>query len=249
MIHARAAVASLLYILIVLSAPILAQQTTQPATTTSSSLPPNAIPPMRTPEMIAKWVGQLEAYYADLYGKPLADKNRLAKLVGVLSLARLDGPALTQVLMDAMTAKDADVLVAQLAWEALHARHASLTPVQRTTWIDTGLSLSHRGAFPAGTVAPLIAVLGERPPTVQAKQVNDLLVKIVDENDLANPTSRAALEAMGKTLAAWSDPQIIRSLINKTSRAEHALRIDAALRQLPNPPPAVTDANAAKIAW
>ena len=190
-------------------------------------------------------IRELEAYYADLYSKPLASKNRLARLVGVISMTRMDGEALAQKLLDAMKAKDQDLLVAQVCWEALHARQQSLTPAQRAEWLDGGLALSARGGFPASAAVRVIAALGERPVT---PEIVTMLGRFIEENDPKTERGKAAFDAVAPVVGTWSDPNATRQLINRFSGPSSIDRMNALFARLPNAP-AESDPAKLRTAW
>src|ERR1700744_5131032 len=85
-------------------------------------------------------VETVENYYAKLYGKPLkADKDaRLAHLVAIISLSRIDGRSRTNCRMPGVGFAKQDPIVAQVAGEALHARATSLTADQKKEWLEVG---------------------------------------------------------------------------------------------------------------
>src|SRR5947207_2773829 len=59
----------------------------------------------------AERIADLYEYYARLYRQPVTQRDRFARLIGVVSLSRIDGPPLTRQLL--MAARDEDLLVAQ----------------------------------------------------------------------------------------------------------------------------------------
>src|SRR5688572_1851957 len=79
-------------------------------------------------------IQKLEAFYAKAYGEPLDSAERLPRGIAIVSLSRIDAEPVTERLLGVFKAKDKDPVVQYLAWEALHARHASLSPEQRSRW-------------------------------------------------------------------------------------------------------------------
>src|SRR2546421_7800076 len=74
-----------------------------------------AAPAPATQAALSPRIVEMHDYYAKLYAQPLGLKDRLARLVGIVSLSRIDGPPLTKALLAVL--KDQDVLIAQFAWE------------------------------------------------------------------------------------------------------------------------------------
>jgi len=211
------------------------------ATTTTTS--PTTAAAARDPR-----IGEMYDYYATLYAQPLNQKDRLARLVGIVSLSRIDGPPLTRALLGVL--KDDDLVVGQFAWEGLHARQASLVDRDRTAWLDGGMDLARRGAFPGATAAPLLAALIERQPGTLSG-INEFLERVAEENDPATTGGRAALDAGSKTIAVWQDTKILQALVARmAAKPRFTSRLARLLSGLPDAP-AVKDADAAAVrsAW
>lgn len=197
-------------------------------------------------ETNAQRIAAMNDFYARLYRQPVIQKDRLARLVGIVSLSRIDGPPLTRELLAVL--KDEDLIVAQAAWEGLHARQASLVDMDRAAWLDGGMDIARRGGFPGATVAPLIAAVIERTPA-SLKGLPELLVRICEENDVATPTGKAALDAARKTIAAWQDPKVFQILeARMTAKPRLAPRMAHLLSGLPDAPQE-TDAGARRAVW
>ena len=111
--------------------------------------------PMRSPERIKQARIDLEEYYAKIYSSPLRQRNRMAQLVGVMSLSRIVAEPLTASLLNA--AEFPDPLVAQFAWEAIYARQETLSPEQAARWVAAGFKIERRGGFPGMLGLPLLA--------------------------------------------------------------------------------------------
>ncbi|HQY88239.1 MAG TPA: hypothetical protein PK402_06245 [Tepidisphaeraceae bacterium] len=191
-------------------------------------------------------IQQLEDYYANAYGKPITKeyKSRLAKIVAVISLSKMDATQMTDILINAIDERDP--ILSQLAWEAVLARSKSLTPEQRRLWTEAGLrSVSkNSSAFPGVTVAPLLEALAQYPLR-DSTNVQRLLERLCKESDPNTAEGAAALDAGGRALAAWNDPKLTRDFFNATmSKARLAERAERMFRQFPETPK-----DAGKDAW
>ena len=171
-------------------------------------------------------IRRLEAFYADLYAKPLDSPERLPRLIAVISLGRINCPETTERLLGVFKAparnsgrdQDGDLIVRYLAWEALHARHNTLTADQRRRWAAGGLRAADAGGFPGGTVAPLLRALAEFPPVGFEAVPYRLATRALDGNDLNDPSGRVALDALRDLVAAWHDPAMVRAVVAHLSK-------------------------------
>lgn len=192
-------------------------------------------------------IRKLEEFYAKTYGEPLASADRLPREIAIVSLSRIDAPAITGRLFDPFNVKGkdkADPVVEYLAWEALHARHATLSAEQRRRWVTAGLRSANAGAFPECTAAPLLLALAEFDPTALEAEPSKLAVRVVRESDLEQPTGKAALDALRHLVAAWRDPRLVRALVKELNQSKSpavAKRVDHVLRGLPDAPPENAD--------
>jgi len=183
-----------------------------------------------------KKIKDLEAYYAKLYGVPLDSPDRLPREIAIISLSRIDAPDILQRLFDALKPKDRDPIIAYLVWEALHARHSSMSAEQRQRWTIAGLQAANAGAFPGATVTPLLRAMAEQVPTIFENEPAKLASRVIQENDLQDAKGRAALDALADLVAAWHDPALIRAIIANLSHPEWVARVDHALHKLPDSP-------------
>src|SRR5687768_11143755 len=136
--------------------------TARPARALAKPASPTSQPSEADRERIRK----LEEHYAKVYGEPLTSTERLGRQIAIVSLSRIDAAPITARLLDVFTARgERDPVIAYLAWEALHARHASLNADQRRRWATGGLKAAVAGAFPGPTVTPLLRALAEHQPT------------------------------------------------------------------------------------
>lgn len=212
---------------------------------TAAQAPPSS-QPSPAQESNSQPIATMHDYYARLYRQPLTHKDRLARLVGVVSLSRIDGPPLTKELLAA--ARDEDLVIAQCAWEGLHARQASLVGADRAAWLDAGMGIARRGGFPGATAAPLMAAVSERQPG-SLNGLAELLLRIAEENDAATPGGRGALDAASKTIAAWQDVKMVQALAARmASKPRFASRLAHLLGGLPDTPKE-TEPAALRSAW
>ena len=191
-------------------------------------------------------IGRMEEFYAKIYGEPLDSAERLPRELAIVSLSRIDAEPVTERLLSVFKTKDRDPVVQYLAWEALHARHATLSPEQRARWVAGGLKAAAAGAFPGATAAPLLLALAEHDPAAFGNEPTQFAARVVQENDLAEPSGKATLDALRQLLAAWHEPRIARGLIKQLNKSPAlAPRIDHVLRGLPGAPPEGEDARKA----
>ena len=160
----------------------------------------------------------------------MAAPQRLPKLIAVMSLSRIDAAAINQALLGAF--KQKDPVVSYLAWEALQARHGSLSPTQRQAWLRGGLDTALQGGFPGWTAEPLLRALAECHPTILEDEPHRLALGVVRENSLEDKRGRATLDALGDLVAGWHDPAMVRYLVGQMKDGHVAGRIDYVLRGL-----------------
>jgi hypothetical protein len=196
----------------------------------------------------ADHIRRLDEHYAKIYAEPMASKDRLPKLIAIMSLSRIDAPAINGVLHDAMQ-REKDSIVVYLAWEALHARHASLSDAQRRRWVRAGLDTAIQGGFPGSTVEPLLRALAEHSAVVLESAPQRLALRVLHENSLDEEPGRATLDALRDLVTAWHDPVMVRFLINEMKQKDLADRIDYVLSDLPNPPKEIPASEAAWNKW
>ena len=94
----------------------------------------------RQAEVIQKVIG----HYIEMYDKHLRSPAWVTRAMAVISLAKIDAPQIAERLLD-VAAKDRDAKVSVYAWEALHARAASLSDQRRVQWLAAGCRLAQRG--------------------------------------------------------------------------------------------------------
>ncbi len=202
-----------------------------------------SLPQTERQQLMEKLKADLETYYANAYGAPLKQKSRLARLVAVVSLSRIDAMPITERLIEA--ASGDDLLVAQVAWDALHARHASLTDDQRNRWLDAGLKARKRGAFPGETGLPLLSAVAGYVYDADPKMIADMV------GDSATAENAEKLRPIVlKLFQTRPDCRWLRPLVTKYLRqADSAARVEPALRSIPGAPSGVDKPGQLVVAW
>ncbi len=185
----------------------------------------------------------MEKYYANAYGEGLKEKNRLLRLISVVSLSRIDAEPIVERLLE--TAADRDLIVAQVAWEAIHAQHASLPPIQREKWLDAGLAIRSRDGFPGQTGMGLLAAIAGYGKQVDARVLADLLGEVASDQNigLLKPVAKQLLDSQPN--ADWLAMLAMRHM----RQASGTNRLDAVLRPLPDAPPATDQPGNLALAW
>lgn len=119
-------------------------------------------------------------------------------------------------------------IVRVIAWEALHARNASLTAEQRKRWIAATIELARTGQFRGALRAGMLRVLIPEGPT---QHTYAIFKKLFAETNALYPGDVEVLRAMREALAAWQDVRLVRLLIAAIARSHHdAPRADWLLR-------------------
>ncbi len=165
---------------------------------------------------------ELQKYLAELHAKATKQRSRMAQLLGVISLAKFDGSPMTNVLLDTLEGSK-DMLVREVAFEALYARAGSMDNTQKLRWLTTGMKLAEKEqAFRGAMIMPLLLACGSESAIAAESTLTDekLLFRIIAENDVANPLGKATLEAAADALLFISDPSLLRKLANRASADE-----------------------------
>ena len=182
---------------------------------------PAALPRSKTPEMIERRA----VYYLELYGKYLKTPDPLARTMVVISLAALDDPRCTEMLVKVMLT-DAVPVVRVYAWEAVHARLDRVTPKQRDQWVRTAYELAKLGYLRGDLRVGLVGAMAILGPTDSNRQLFRALFENTNSLDAADMRT---LDAMGSLLAQWKSPDLVEDLIgtmgshNAAWRAEYVL--------------------------
>ncbi|MBN2581815.1 MAG: VWA domain-containing protein [Planctomycetes bacterium] len=188
------------------------------------------------PETIEKFM----QYYLDMYSLHLKSPDWMARAMGVISLARLDDPRATQLLMQAMLS-DKEELVRIYAWEAVHGRQDRLTPDQRYLWVRTGFDLHRQKALRGDLRLAIVGLMEAGGPTIENRQLFKDLFK---NTNSINPSDIHTLHALGDTLTQWRNRELIDFLLDAMKDIDSAYRAEVVLRRFSKdrgkdiPPPA-----------
>ena len=197
-----------------------------PATgpTTSPATRPTKLPRSQTPEAIERTA----AYYLDLYGEYLKTSDPLARTMVVISLAQLDDPRATEMLVKVMLTDKVPV-VRVYAWEAVHSRLDRVSGQQRAEWVRTGYELARQGYLRGDLRVGLVGAMAILGPTDSNRRLFRAL--FVNTNSL-DAADMHTLDAMGQLLAQWKSPDLVADLINAMGHHEAAWRAEYVLRPL-----------------
>ena len=206
---------------------------------------PAAGSPSANPDRIR----ELEEYYAKLYAQPLQSPERLPKEIAVISLSRIDASATTASLLGVLKGPTKEPVVAYLAWEALHARRASLSSDQQREWALAGARAADAGAFPGWTIAPVLRALAGQPASAFDPLHAKLAAHVIQENALDDERGLDALNALRDWVAAWCEPAVVKGLLALAGKPGLAPRVDHSLRGLPSPPPKGEEPRKIAAAW
>ena len=176
----------------------------------------------------AEVIQKVIRHYIEMYDQHLRSPAWVTRAMAVISLAKIDAPQITERLL-AVAAKDRDAKVSVYAWEALHARAASLSDEQRTKWLAAGCRLARRGDLAGATRAGLIRGIGAAAPTAEHQRV---LMDLFAKTSLLAPEDKDVLEAMREAVAAWKSPVLVRQLVAQMNNVNTAHRADFVLSGL-----------------
>jgi hypothetical protein len=163
-----------------------------------------------------------------MYGEHLDSNDWVVRAMAVISVAEIDDPRTTQMLLEVASGDEAP-FVRAAAWDALMARRQNLTDDQRQLWMQRGRKMltdgDLRGNLRVGAVRSLI----DEGPTPENEKLLDTL--FADTNVL-NPADAATLCAMRQVVAAWKTPKLIDGLIRAMRDIDSAYRAEFLLRGL-----------------
>ena len=180
---------------------------------------------------------RLTTYYIDEYGKLLRSQDWIARAMGILSIAKIDDPRISQLMMD-KARQDANPLVRVFAWEALHARQDMLDKTLHHQWERVGLELGGKGYLRSELSLGFLGLLAKEGPTVANRKIFSTLFQ--NTNSL-NPDDIHTILAMGDLLKQWQSPDLIQGLIDSMKRLDDAYRAELILHQVnPDIPMAFT---------
>jgi len=228
-----------------------------PATSGSSPTTPALV--ISSPAESAEAGGSVEArrlelqmYLAKLHAKATKQRSRMAQLLGVISLAQFEGSPMTDVLLNTLEGSK-DMLVREVAFEALYARAGSMDNTQKLRWLTTGMKIAEKEqAFRGAMIRPLLLACGSEAAIAAEATLTDekLLFRIIAENDAANPLGKATLEAAAEALLYVSDPSLLRKLANRATADERLEpRVALVLSRFGTTPDSSLPASKRRAAW
>jgi hypothetical protein len=112
------------------------------------------------------------------------------------------------------------------AFEALHARRASLTDEQRQAWARVGRDLLAKDALHGDLRVGLLAALAIEGPTPANKKT---FAALFAATSALEPSDSRTLWAMAETLAKWKSPDLVKALITAMGNLNDAYRAELIL--------------------
>lgn len=186
--------------------------------------PPAEIPLSQRPEQIEILLN----YYVDMFDKHLKEPDWMARVMGVISLSKIDDPRMTHRLLRVMRT-DKEPIVRIYAWEALHGRHTSLDEENRLIWARIGFDLFEKNLLRGDLRIGVIGLIEEGGPTTQNKE---RLMRIFATTNSINPSDIRTLWAIGDVIKRWQSGDMVRRLITAMGKLETAYRAELVLRRL-----------------
>jgi len=165
-------------------------------------------------------------YLTKLYTRQLASSDWIARAAAVVSLARLPTDRATETLLQHLPGERHKV--AQLvAWQALLARAGRLNQDEFAAWETITWQMVRRDLFHGDLRIGLLEMLGSRPITRDSREYFRGLFRKTSSLDSSDvPT----LIAMGRTLRAWGDEELVGMLIRAMAKASTAVRAELILQ-------------------
>lgn len=173
-------------------------------------------------------IERLAKHLLATFSRNLTNKDWITRAMCVISLARLDDPRATDMIMEVMQ-KDENVAVRVYAWEALHGRLDLLTPDQFSEWIKAGKDLANRNALRGDLRLALIGVLEAGGPTAENKRVFQQI--FLTTNSLCAGDVRT-IWALGDLLGKWHSPDLARGMIAGMGKLDMAYRCEMVMGRL-----------------
>ena len=170
-------------------------------------------------------VERIAEFYLNLYGNHLETSDALARTIVVISLARLDDPRSTRMLMQVML-KDKTPIVRVYAWEAIHARLGRLNGDELVEWADVAFDLGKMNYLWGDLRVGLVGAMAVQGPTPRNKELFKSL--FLHTNSL-EPGDMRTLDAMGELLVQWKSPDLVRGLIEGMRHLDTAWRAEYVL--------------------
>lgn len=175
-------------------------------------------------------IENLHTYYLDMFDKHLKEPDWMARVMGVISLAKVDDPRFTHRLLKVMRT-DREPIVRIYAWEALHGRHTKLDEENRDIWKRIGFDLFEKNLLRGDLRLGIIGLIEEGGPTPRNKK---LLMHIFSTCNSINPSDIRTLWAIGDTIKHWQSGDMVRSMIEAMGTLDTAYRAEVVMSRLNN---------------
>jgi hypothetical protein len=167
------------------------------------------------------------AYLADLYGKLVASDSWIGRSLGLISLARLPGEAVTERILKSVKS-DPVPAVRVVAWQCVLARAEHLTSKQYRQWHEATSAIAKRGGFRGETRVGLVRMMSIGMPTRSAKR---MWVEIFEQTSSLQNQDMPVLDALGECLAVWRSPDLMQYLLERLLVMDDACRAEYVLHR------------------
>ncbi|MBN2584695.1 MAG: VWA domain-containing protein [Planctomycetes bacterium] len=173
-------------------------------------------------------IEMLVQHYLAMYSEHLQSKDWIVRAMAVIGLSPIDDPRISEKLVAVMQ-EDKTPLVQVYAWEALFARHKSLSDEQKKAWKECAKELAAKGHLRGDLRVGLIQIMQEEGPTDENVK---LFGFFFDNTNAMDPSDNPTLIAMRRCLARWKDPRIIQKMIEAMGDINSCWRAETLLQNL-----------------
>lgn len=176
---------------------------------------------------------KLVDYFVRIHGRHLKSEDPYQRSLGLVALSEILAPETTDLLFATMEHDDAPFL-RLLAWEALHARHASLTDEQRLRWMQGGVRLA-RGGHIRGVFRPVLIQAGiSYGPNGRIPDLDEVLLDLLKTTRVDRPEDNQTLLSIRMALATWLDFRAASKFVRLLRTPRHAHEAEFVLGGLTN---------------
>jgi hypothetical protein len=173
-------------------------------------------------------IDSLIQHYLAMYGEHLQSRDWIAWAMAIIALSAIDDPRVSEKLVEVMLAEKTP-LVQVYAWEAVFARHKSLTDEQKLAWKECGKSLAAAGHLRGDLRIGLIRIMQEEGPTDENLK---LFTFFFENTNAMDPSDNPTLLAMRRCLARWKEPKLVRQMIEAMGDINSCWRAESLLQNL-----------------
>ncbi len=191
---------------------------------TQTTAPAGRLKRSQRPDIIARFL----QYKLDLYGRHIKSKDWIARVMGVISLAKIDHPETTETIIKVMRS-DRMPLVRIYAWEALHSRLDRLTRPQQDEWVKTGKDLFRRRELQGDLKLGLVDIMEAAGPTRENKA---FFMKMFNACSASHGGDIRTLQALGDLLSKWRSADLAKWLLRRMRHLDTAWRSEIVLGRL-----------------